>query len=63
VVTITGIFYCWHTQLRRGEDVNDSSRNHSTSDNISACRIYFAVGVSDSQPESLDVLPEVEETV
>lgn len=63
MVTITGSFYCWRTQLRRGEDVNDSNRNHNNSDNNNACRIYSAVGVSESQPESLDVLPEVEETV
>ena len=63
MVTITGIFYCWRTQLRRGEDVNDSSRKHNTSDSNNACRVYFAVGVSESQPESLDVLPDVEERV
>lgn len=45
---------------RRGEAVNESSRNYNTSDNNNACHIYFAVGVSESQPESLDVLPEVE---
>jgi len=28
-------------------DVNDSSRNPNTSDNNNACRIYFAVGMSE----------------
>jgi hypothetical protein len=50
VVTITGIFIAGvhsYGEARQGEAVNESSRNYNTSDNNNACRMYFAVGVSE----------------